>query len=89
LKACPGASFFYGQKDGTGFRGGRMNITVNGKREEVTGQTSLLDFLAARKIHPDKVVVELNMIIIEKNVLADTIIRENDQIEILRFVGGG
>ncbi|MBW1899243.1 MAG: MoaD/ThiS family protein, partial [Deltaproteobacteria bacterium] len=32
---------------------------------------------------------ELNTTIIEKHILADTIIQENDRIEILRFVGGG
>jgi thiamine biosynthesis protein ThiS len=66
-----------------------MNIKVNGKNEEVAGQTSLLDFLSSKKIHPDKVIVELNTAIIEKGVLGDTIIQENDRIEILRFVGGG
>ena len=66
-----------------------MNIRVNGKNEEIAGQISLLDFLSSKKIHPDKVVVELNTAIIEKGVLGDTIIQENDRIEILRFVGGG
>ena len=66
-----------------------MNITVNGNKEEIIRQTSLLDLLASKKIHPGKVVVELNTTIIEKHILADTIIQENDRIEILRFVGGG
>lgn len=66
-----------------------MNIMVNGKNEEIDGQTSLLDFLSSKKIHPDKVVVELNTAIIEKHILGDTLIQENDRIEILRFVGGG
>ena len=66
-----------------------MNIIVNGKKEEIVRQTSLLDLLTSKKIYPDKVVVELNATIIEKHVLADTIIQENDRIEILRFVGGG
>ena len=66
-----------------------MYVIVNGKKEEIAGQTSLLDFLTSKKIHPDKVVVELNTTIIEKHILADTIIQENDRIEILRFVGGG
>jgi thiamine biosynthesis protein ThiS len=66
-----------------------MDIIVNGKNEEIIKQTSLLDFLTSKKIHPDRVVVELNTTIIEKHILADTIIQENDRIEILRFVGGG
>jgi len=66
-----------------------MHVIVNGKKEEIIRQTSLLDLLTSKKIHPDKVVVELNTTIIEKHILADTIIQENDRIEILRFVGGG
>ncbi len=66
-----------------------MDIIVNGKNEEIVSQTSLLDFLTSKKIHPDRVVVELNTTIIEKHILTDTIIHENDRIEILRFVGGG
>jgi sulfur carrier protein len=66
-----------------------MYVIVNGKKEEIIRQTSLLDLLTSKKIHPDKVVVELNTIIIGKHILADTIIQENDRIEILRFVGGG
>ncbi len=66
-----------------------MRVIVNGKKEETAGQISLLEFLAAKKIDPDKVVVELNMTIIEKQFLADTMIQENDRIEILQFVGGG
>jgi len=66
-----------------------MNIVVNGKNEEIPGQTTLLDFLSSKNIHPDRVVVELNKTIIEKQILGDTLIEENDRIEILRFVGGG
>lgn len=66
-----------------------MHVIVNGKKEEIIRQTSLLDLLTSKKIHPDKVVVELNTTIIGKHILADTIIQENDRIEILRFVGGG
>lgn len=66
-----------------------MRVTVNGKKEETAGPTSLLEFLAAKKIDPEKVVVELNMTIIEKQFLADTMIQEKDRIEILQFVGGG
>ncbi|MFO7558611.1 MAG: sulfur carrier protein ThiS [Desulfobacterales bacterium] len=66
-----------------------MRVTVNGKKEEIAGQINLLEFLAAKKIDPEKVVVELNMTIIEKHILADTMIQEKDRIEILQFVGGG
>jgi len=66
-----------------------MVIVVNGKNEEISGPISLLDFLKSKKIHPDRVVTELNTTIIEKNLLEDITLKENDILEILRFVGGG
>jgi sulfur carrier protein len=70
-------------------RGKRMIIMVNGKQEEISGATSLVDFLDAKGIPADGVVIELNQDILEKSVLKDIQLKENDQLEILRFVGGG
>ncbi len=66
-----------------------MNITVNGKPEEISGPASLMDFLRSRGIHPEGEVIELNQEIVEKKDLTDIMIKENDWLEILRFVGGG
>jgi len=35
------------------------------------------------------VVIELNQDIVEKKDLTDIMIKENDKLEIVRFVGGG
>ena len=66
-----------------------MIITVNGKPEEISGPTSLMKFLQSREIRAERVVIELNQDIIEKKDLTDIMIKENDKLEILRFVGGG
>ncbi len=66
-----------------------MTIIVNGKQEELEEQTSLFDFLSLKNLDPDKVVVELNLDIIKKEQLKNTILQENDKLEVLRFVGGG
>ncbi len=66
-----------------------MTIIVNGKEEEIEGQTSLFDFLSLKNLDPDKVVVELNLDIIKKDQLKNTLLHDNDKLEVLRFVGGG
>ena len=66
-----------------------MVITVNGKPENISGPISLLDFLSAKGIHADGVVIELNQDILEKTAFTDIILQANDKLEILRFVGGG
>ena len=66
-----------------------MVIVVNGKTEQIEEEASLLDFLGSKSLDPEKVVVELNLDIIAKENLKDTLLKENDNLEILRFVGGG
>ena len=66
-----------------------MTITVNGKKEEIPEPITILDFLVQNNLNPDKVVVELNLDIISKDTLKDVMLKDNDTLEILRFVGGG
>jgi sulfur carrier protein len=66
-----------------------MIIRVNGKQEELKEPVSLQEFLLLKKIEPSHVVVELNRNIIPKDKFSDIKIKNNDVLEILRFVGGG
>ncbi len=66
-----------------------MMITVNGKPEEFEAKISLLEFLETKDINPDSVVVEHNLNIVEKEELDNIRLKENDTLEVLRFVGGG
>jgi sulfur carrier protein len=70
-------------------RGNAMIIMVNGKEETIPEPVRLKDFLDSKNIRAEGVVIELNREILEKQVLEDTIIKENDTLEILRLVGGG
>ena len=66
-----------------------MFIKINGKRLEISEETTLGAFLADNNINPRKVVIELNRDIIREASLDKVIIKENDTIEILSLVGGG
>jgi sulfur carrier protein len=65
-----------------------MQVTINGKPEEVAGG-SLLDLLKAKNIEPQMVAVEVNDRMVERDHLGTTSLNEGDQVEFLFYMGGG
>ncbi len=66
-----------------------MKIKVNGKNEIIEENINLEQYLKNKNINKNSVVVMLNENIIKKHSFENTFIKENDSIEILRFVAGG
>ena len=66
-----------------------MQITVNGERREVSGPLTVEALLHAFKLDPRIVVVEHNRRILRGPELSQTTIQPDDQLEIVRIVGGG
>ena len=66
-----------------------MKLTVNGTQQTVTEGSTVAQLLDALKIAPERVVVELNMIILKRAELAGAALKDGDHVEIVRFVGGG
>lgn len=65
-----------------------MKISVNGESEEISGKT-LMNYIINKGLKPDAVIVEYNCKIIKKAQWEDTLLKENDNLEILSIVGGG
>ncbi|HAB87584.1 sulfur carrier protein ThiS [Clostridium sp. OM05-9] len=63
-------------------------VKINGEEKEIAGK-NLLKYLKEAGFEPERVVVERNLDIIPKDELGNTIIQDEDVIEVLRFVGGG
>ena len=63
-------------------------VKINGEEKEIAGK-NLLEYLKEAGFEPERVVVERNLDIIPKDELGNTIILDEDVIEVLRFVGGG
>lgn len=63
-------------------------VKINGEEKEIVGK-NLLEYLEEAGFEPERVVVERNLDIIPKDELGNTIIQDEDVIEVLRFVGGG
>ncbi|MCB4203563.1 sulfur carrier protein ThiS [Deferribacterales bacterium Es71-Z0220] len=66
-----------------------MKIILNGKDTELEKNITVTELLQNLKIHSKVVVVEINGNIVEKDNFDNTFIKENDKVEVVRFVGGG
>ena len=66
-----------------------INITVNGNKQSISAGTTVLSLLEALNIIPQRVAVEYNMEILDKNQFGLISLKENDKLEIISFVGGG
>ena len=67
----------------------KIQIKLNGKKIQVFKDSSLISVLKKFKIPLNKVAIELNRKILNKNTLNKLKINEKDQIEIVHFIGGG
>lgn len=63
-------------------------VTVNGEQKDIAGR-NLFQYLLDEGYDLNRVVVERNLVILQKNLLEKIIIEEEDTIEVLQFVGGG
>lgn len=68
-------------------RGEKMK--VNGKEIKFQENKNILSLLNDFEIKKETVVVEVNLNILEEDQYEKYIIREDDIIELIRFVGGG
>ena len=66
-----------------------MRMIVNGMPREVAEGTSVTDLLAALDLAQAPVVVERNGEIVRRADQPATRLREDDRLEIVRFVAGG
>ena len=67
----------------------KIKIKINGNFKFVKYDTNLSDLLKTLKIPLKKVAIELNKEILDKKKLNKQILRNNDKIEIVHFIGGG
>lgn len=66
-----------------------MRITVNGKPRDIDAEMTLPSFLRAFNVEPKLVAVAINGDVIARDQYEAARIREGDDIEVVRMVGGG
>ena len=64
-------------------------IQINGKKVAIKQNFSILEMLKKYKLNRKKVAIELNGKILPQNKYNSRIIKNNDKIEIVHFIGGG
>ena len=64
-------------------------IQLNGDLYEINNGTSLNQLLNKLNIQKNKVAVEVNGEIVEKNKYSNLILNKDDRVEIVQFIGGG
>ena len=68
---------------------GTIGIRVNGEHRRVFAGISFADLANELGLDPKRVAVERNLEIVPRSTLADVIVEDGDEIEIVHFVGGG
>jgi len=69
-------------------RGGDR-MQVNGKEYALKENRSLVELLRELKVDPNRIVVEINYEIVNREDIEGRLLNEDDSIEIISFMGGG
>ena len=67
----------------------KIKIKLNGKIKTINKNSKLSNIIKNFKIPLKKVAIELNQEIVDKKKMNKIILKKNDQIEIVHFIGGG
>jgi thiamine biosynthesis protein ThiS len=66
-----------------------MRITLNGENREVTEGQSVSSLLSDLGIPAERVAVELNLKIVDRQAFTGTSLCDGDRLEVIGFIGGG
>ncbi|MHC6179064.1 sulfur carrier protein ThiS [Clostridium sp. JNZ X4-2] len=67
-----------------------MNIEINGKNKDIREGLTVTEILKIEDVKmPDMVSVQLNDEFVDRANFGSTILKENDKIDFLYFMGGG
>ena len=64
-------------------------MILNGKTVDLKEDISVKDLLENYDLNPQKVVVEVNMEILDDEVYSTYLLKNEDTVEFISFVGGG
>ena len=64
-------------------------IQLNGKQLKINKNLSIKNLLKKYKLNEKKIAIELNGVILPKQLYGKKKIKDRDKIEIVQFIGGG
>ena len=66
-----------------------MHIQVNGEPREVADSISLPQLIASLNLKPEQIAIELNHQVVRRAHWENVLLKPDDRVEIVYFVGGG
>ena len=66
-----------------------MKVYVNGELKELSGTASLTELVAQLELPANRIAIELNREVVRRSEWGNTVLKDEDRIEIVHFVGGG
>jgi thiamine biosynthesis protein ThiS len=66
-----------------------LRVYVNGESREIQGNPSLAELINELDLPAARIAVEVNREVVRRGEWANTMLRDEDKIEIVHFVGGG
>ena len=67
----------------------KIQVFINGKKKEICYKNNLSSLLNFLEIDENGIAIEINLIVIPKSQYKNTIVKNDDKIEIVQFIGGG
>jgi len=67
----------------------QLKIKLNGEEKNINSKINVLSLVNEYKLNPEAVIIEYNLNVLDKDKYENTYLKENDQIEIVKFIGGG
>ncbi|WP_378956071.1 sulfur carrier protein ThiS [Pelosinus sp. sgz500959] len=66
-----------------------MQVVLNGNQEMLERNLSLSEFVELKGLNPETIIVEYNGEIVKKTEWSAIVLKDDDCLEVLNFVGGG
>lgn len=66
-----------------------MKVYVNGEVKELSGVPSLSELVEQLELPAARIAIELNREVVRRGEWGGTMLKDEDRIEIVHFVGGG
>jgi thiamine biosynthesis protein ThiS len=66
-----------------------LRVYVNGEAREIEGNPSLAELITQLDLPAARIAIEVNREVVRRGEWANTMLRDEDRIEIVHFVGGG
>jgi thiamine biosynthesis protein ThiS len=66
-----------------------LRVYINGESREVDGNPSLAELIEQLELPSARIAVEVNREVVRRGEWGETVLHDEDRIEIVHFVGGG